>query len=281
MFVVPASWLVLDDFKLLRRYLSENGSVEIYYVGSVFSGVNVKAVVFKFVRSSSGMKLFDVSDGVWRDSEVFDLTNREVVWDPFWVGDMVRFMTPEWEMFELSGVPLSCLFDIRFAARSTEYKELQKDGIVTKLKPNPTNGIEMRPVLTGRNLSKGHIDYNTCYSGLWVHPDDVGSIRDFYTVPHLVVGHTKGTQLICAVDKGGYAWREKFHLVPNKNFKEQGLDLYYVCDYLNSDKIQSYLMSVYRWIVPHLTKSMLERVPVKLDKPATMGYNKRMEVRHV
>jgi adenine-specific DNA-methyltransferase len=83
----------------------------------------------------------------------------------------------------------------------------------------------------------------------------------FMPFPHLVVAHTKGARVVCAIDARCYPWREEFHLIP----KSAGVDLQGVMAWLNSAPVQRYVQSLYRDFVPHLTLRMLERVPVPLS----------------
>jgi adenine-specific DNA-methyltransferase len=53
-FAVPATWLVLEDFALLRRFLSREGKTDVYYLGSVFPGKRVSAVVVRFRKGGEG-----------------------------------------------------------------------------------------------------------------------------------------------------------------------------------------------------------------------------------
>ncbi len=83
-------------------------------------------------------------------------------------------------------------------------------------------------------------------------------LRSFYGFAHLVVAHTKGTRVVCAFDERCYPWREEFHLLP----RVEGLDLVAIMRHLNSDQIQRYMAQLYREFVPHLTASMLKRMPL-------------------
>lgn len=236
-FVVPASWLVLDDFHRLRRYLAQSGKLHVYYLGRVFPKRNVSAVVLMLEKGGQGLLLYDGMDDV-------------KVALPEYGGEMIRFETDEWLRFEREGVALGDLFDIRFAARSTE------------VRAHPAVALEKRegyvPILTGRNLHAGWIDYDTCYSGLWMPHERVVELRTFYGFPHLVVAHTKGARVVCAYDERCYPWREEFHLVP----KAGGLDLPSIREHLNSEPVQRYVRQLYRDFVPHLTASMLRRIPL-------------------
>ncbi|GBC91587.1 Modification methylase TaqI [bacterium HR15] len=251
-FVVPTTWLILDDFALLRRFLAERGRLEVFYVGRVFPKVNVSVVILRFTLNDRGLSLYDMSGGTWESCTGDSLIHRHLhVKDPNYFGGLIRFATNEWTAFEESGVPLGKLMHIRFAARSPEFR---KSGLI---RTAPQAGDV--PVLTGRNLSAGHIDYETCYSGWWMRREDAPNLRSFYGVPHLVVGHTKGTRLVCAVDWQCYPWREEYHLLPLEGVRVDWLALE---RYLNSERIQEYLQAVYRDFTPHLTKAMLEVVPV-------------------
>ena len=120
---------------------------------------------------------------------------------------------------------------------------------------------DLVPVLTGRNLKAGWIDYETCYSGYWMPRERASELRPFYAIPHLVVAHTKGTRVVAAVDERCHPWREEFHLVP----KGEALSLKRIVDYLNGAFVQEYVSTLYRDFVPHLTATMLKRMPVPIS----------------
>lgn len=246
-FILPATWLVLDDFIRLRRFLAEHGQLEVFYVGRVFPKVNVSAVVLRFTRGKRGMRLYDVAEDKW----CTHIAPEPAVCRPDYAGELIRFENDRTHAFEKSGTPLGELFAIRFAARSPEFR---KSGLI---RITPRMGDV--PVLTGRNLSAGQIDYETCHSGWWMRREDAPRLRPFYAEPHLVVGHTKGTRLVCAMDWRGYPWREEYHLVPRAGVR---VDWHALEAYLNSETVQKYLYTLYRDFTPHLTKTMLARVPI-------------------
>ncbi|MDW8321674.1 MAG: TaqI-like C-terminal specificity domain-containing protein [Armatimonadota bacterium] len=237
-FVVPASWLVLDDFRLLRAYLAQVGGLQVYYLGKVFPKRNVSVVVLVVEKGGEGLELYDGAEEL-------------AVVKPAYAGEMIRFERREWLEFEQNGVPLGDLFHVRFAARSPEVRK--HPAVSTEARPAYV------PILTGRNLHAGWIDYKTCYSGLWMPRERAVELRSFYGFPHLVVAHTKGARVVCAYDERCYPWREEFHLVP----KREGLDLLAMMHYLNGEPVQRYVSDLYRDFVPHLTASMLKRIPVE------------------
>ncbi|MGB9776301.1 MAG: TaqI-like C-terminal specificity domain-containing protein [Anaerolineae bacterium] len=247
-FVVPATWLVLDDFVRLRQFLAREGRVEVYYMGRPFLGRNVVAVVLVVDRGEHGLNLYDGG----RQSQV-------AVHKPIYQGELIRFETAETLAFEREGIPLGELLDIYFAARSPE---IRRHPAVTR---EPKEGLV--PILTGRNLKAGWIDYETCHSGFWMPLEAAPSLRFFYAFPHIVVGHTKGARVVAARDKRCYPWREEFHLVP----KVPDLDEEALVKYLNSERVQRYVRTLYRDLVPHLTMTQLRRVPIPSEMAPTFS----------
>jgi adenine-specific DNA-methyltransferase len=254
-FVVPASWLVLDDFALLRRYLACVGKLRIYYMDKAFPGRNVSVVVFVLEKGKQGLELYDGT--------------RLVVQKPVYHGEIIRFETPDALAFEQNGIPLREIFDIYFAARSPQIRRHPQ--VITKTVEQASRlfhgqGIPPSyvPILTGRNLHRGWIDYERCYSGFWMPQEAAATLRPFYAFPHIVVGHTKGTRVVAALDERCYPWREEFHLVA----KDRAIGLpeqKAIVHYLISDPVQDYVHTLYRNMVPHLTKPMLERIPIPND----------------
>ena len=247
-FVVPTTWMVLDDFSLLRRFLSQHGRLTVFYLGRIFPGVNVSAVVLLFEKGKTGICLYDFRESF---GKICESQANPCVDKNLYFGEMIRFESEVWLAFERSGVPIEHIFQIHFAARSPEFR---KSGLVST---TPNNGLV--PVLTGRNLKQGFIDYESCFSGWWMRIEDSPRLRWFYGVPHLVVGHTKGLRMVCALDQKCYPWREEYHLVPREGISVDWIALE---QYLGSEIIQEYLHEVYRDVSPHLTKTVLRRIPV-------------------
>lgn len=102
-FVVPASWLVLDDFVRLREYLATQGRLSVCYLGKVFPKRNVSVVVLVLEKGRRGLALYD--------------GERLAVEKPTYKGERIRFETPELIQMEQEGVAVGELFTIRFAAQ--------------------------------------------------------------------------------------------------------------------------------------------------------------------
>ncbi len=235
-FIVPGTFMVLDDFIKLRQFLARNGRIKIHYLGSVFQGRNVVAVVLVLEKGKRGLEVWESNTLLYRKDE--------------FKGEIIRFESPMASEFEKGKVPLGKLFKIHFAARSPQIKAHP----LAKKEPGPG----LVPVLTGRNLKTGFIDYEHCYSGYWFPHSDASSLRSFYGFSHIVVAHTKGSKVVAAVDERCYPWREEFHLVPLR----KDINIQAVVDYLNSNAVQEYVAGLYRDISPHLTATMLKQLPV-------------------
>lgn len=241
-FIVPATFMILDDFKILRKFLSASGRTKVLYLGpKVFQGKTVSTCILVVDKAARGLQLYAV-----HNLKNIDKCYEKKSYD----GEMMRFETPETRALEENSVPLGEVFSIHFAARSPQVK---KHSLVRK---SPRDGLV--PILTGRNLHPGRIDYDHCYSGYWMPKDAASSLREFYGIPHLVVGHTKGGRVVAAIDDKCYPWREEMHLVP----KIKGIDLAAATEYLNSDQVQGYMHTLYRDITPHLTATQLGLLPL-------------------
>ncbi|MFN3179608.1 MAG: Eco57I restriction-modification methylase domain-containing protein, partial [Thermus sp.] len=58
-YVVPAGWMVLEEFHKLRAFLAREGETEVYYLGRAFPGVKVVAAVVRFRKGGRGLRLYD------------------------------------------------------------------------------------------------------------------------------------------------------------------------------------------------------------------------------
>ena len=275
-FVVPSTWLLLDDFAPLRRFLAERGSLNIYYLGKAFAKIAVVAIVLHFTKGKNcgHLSLYDQTVPAAEatgcaDKTPFGADDADLfpspeggsvrIDRPFraganytenYRGDLICFHTPETREFETqSDVTLGEVFKVHFAARSPEYK---KSAWVSETREPGTEAV-----LTGRNLKPGWIDYDRNYSGLWMKPEHAPKMRSFYGFPHIVVAHTKGAKVVAAYDTRCAAWREDFHLIPRSPVDEEA-----IVDYLNSLHMQEYVQTLYRDLTPHLTRTQLLRLPL-------------------
>lgn len=197
--IVPATFMILDEFRRLRQFLAAFGRIKIYYLGeNVFPGKNVSTCILIVERSKSGIELYEVRFPYAADAAAWALEGaiKRYYTRGSYDGGMIRFEDARTLAFERNALPLGQLFDLHFAARSPE---VAKHPLVSRL---PEPGLV--PVLTGRNLHPGWIDHDKCYSRFWMPKEAAPSLRAFYGFPHIVVGHTKGGRVEAAVDKRCY-----------------------------------------------------------------------------
>lgn len=247
-FIVPATWMILDEFKILRRFLSKHGKIEIYYLGKVFRGLNVTAVVLVVRKGYKGLELYDATN--FKPKLVYSLRDYD--------GSIISFKTPLTEAVERLAIGrLGDYYLIRISPRSPEIKSLS----FVKRKVEPGYIC----ILNGKNLTRANfIDYRTCYSGYYIKPEDVSKVREWFTRERVIVGHTKGGKLVAALDRGlnniWYAWMgDVYHLIPRNKTPLSNEEL---VEILNSKVMNEYMKQKYRDITPHTTKTQLEILPL-------------------
>jgi len=250
-FIVPSTFMVLDEFSKLREFLSRTGELDIYYLGmGVFDkevGVSVIAVT-KDPSLRGVLKLYEVRN--YRTKDVkhwYTKTNYK--------GEIIRFENEETKKFEEGKPKLGDLFRLYTGPKSTEYYEHPK------FSRTPKPGYVC--VLKGNNIKPNRIDYDHCYTNSWIPRDAVRDFGDYLMVPHIVVGDTKGikgTRIVAAVDDRNYPWREQIHLVPRIFMTTD--ELRKVAEYLNSVEVRRYIETLYKEITPHTTRTQLKLLPL-------------------
>jgi adenine-specific DNA-methyltransferase len=208
----------------------------------MFKDKSVSTAILVVRKGLTGIELYEV-EGLKKAARYYDRDCYD--------GSIIKFESSETRHFEEGTQPLADFFHFHFAARSPEIRKHNQ--------VSPESRAGLVPVLTGRNLHPGWIDYDHCYSGLWMPREAAPSLRSFYAFPHIVVGHTKGGKLVAAVDKQCYPWREDIHLVP----KTDDLNLDTITLYLNSEGVQQYMHTLYRDITPHVTITQLKQLPIR------------------
>ncbi len=248
-FIVPATWLILDEFEKLRKFLARSGGMSIYYVGRVFPGINVVTVILYFIKGGSGLKLYD-AEGLKKP------TLNRVVSD--YRGEIITFETELTKLIEGNSIAkLGDLFDIRISPRSPEIKSCP---YVSRVRTSN----EYLPILDGKNLHPNRIEYSKCYTGYYVRRSDVGKLRPWFLKDRVVVGHTKGGKLVSAIDREHYPWMgDVYHLIPrNLNTLIHRFTLEEINEILNSRVMNKYMRDKYREITPHVTKTQLKILPL-------------------
>lgn len=272
-FIIPATFMILDEFKRLRKHLSLVGKVEIEYLGSgVFKDAQVSTVLLKVIKGENGLVL--------KDSYNYCCKKQS------YQGDLIKFENDFTKILEKEApYTLRDFFDIHISARSPEVKSnpyvlevpqnQHRKGWSSQKLTSMSNSIKTIsknslknyfPILNGRNLKSFKIDYETNFSGYWIESDKVGTLKSFYLKNHIAVGHTKGGKVVAAVDHKKYPWISDVYLL----FPKKGLfvssnktnflkEITYI---LNSSLMQIFMKALYREITPHTTLTQLKEIPL-------------------
>lgn len=254
-FIIPATWMILDEFKRLRKFLSYLGKVKVYYLGSnVFNGVSVSVCILIFKKGRKGAELYI------RNAQSYNFIRTTTLTD--WNGDILRFETEATKKLEAKGTCLGKIFEIKISARSPEIKNF------SKVLQKPKN--DALPFMNGRNVKRGFIDRNN-YTNLWLEKREVPKLKTFYGIlPRIVVGHTKGGKIVAAIEEEIYPYvGDVYHLLPKITFSKR--ELKEIVDWLNSEELNRYMETLYKDITPHTTATQLKMVPLHKKFNTNLG----------
>ncbi len=268
-FIVPATFMILDEFKKLRKFLASNGKTEIIYMGpDVFKpDADVTTVVLKFTKSlteKNKMLLYDYDNGYLK--LLYQNTG--------WMGDIILFSTEFSEKVnEICSFRIGDIYTIRISPRTPEIKHnpevLQsKDYIMDK---------NFLPILNGRNLKIGKVIYEPL-TGYWIQITKKTKLRKFFNKPHIVVGlgFRGDKQVGAAYDYKSYPWMgDVYHLLREHTLVTRGFDLMDedVVSFLNSEIIKRYVKDIFRDITYHFNITQLKLLPLPTRAETEKIYN--------
>ncbi len=261
-FVVPATFMILDEFKKLRNFLAERGKTEIIYMGNdVFKPeADVTTVILKFVKSNSEkskLRLYDYNNG-----KLEIITNNN-----HWKGEVVLFSTEFSKKVEnICSFRLGDVYTIRISPRTPEIKH-NKDVIKAEKMTDKENIL---PILNGRNLKIGEVVYKPL-TGYWIEEKKKTSLRKFFDRPHIVVGlgFRGNGQVGAAYDYIAYPWMgDVYHLLRKYTLTNMRFDLTEeeVVEFLNSEIIKKYVKDVFRDITYHFNITQLKMLPLPIKE---------------
>jgi len=261
-FIVPATFMILDEFKKLRNFLALQGKTEIIYLGNdVFKPeANVTTVILKFVKSElekNKMILYDYNNG---EPKIIRKNNH-------WKGKVVLFSTEFSRKVEnICSFRLGDVYTIRISPRTPEIKH-NKDIIKAEKMPDKE---DILPVLNGRNLKIGEVVYKP-FTGYWIEEKKKTSLRKFFDKPHIVVGlgFRGNGQVGAAYDYKAYPWMgDVYHLLRKHTLINMQFDLTdeEVVEFLNSEIVKRYVKDVFRDITYHFNITQLKMLPVPTRK---------------
>jgi len=260
-FIVPATFMILDDFRKLRTFLSQNGGSAIIYLGTdVFKPeADVSSVVLNFIKSDKFCHRMELL-------EYYDNKIKPVKINTKWKGEIVTFETDYTHIIESTcSYRLGDIYEIRISPRTPEIKN---NPCITKEHPRRENGY--LPLLNGRNLKCNEVIYKN-FTGYWIKKVDVKKLRGYFNTQHIVVGlgFRKNGKVAAAIDQRGYPWMgDVYHLLRKANVFNTQFDMSdtEVVEYLNSDYVRKYVKDVYREITYHLSITQLINLPLPNKK---------------
>jgi len=163
--IVPGTFMILDEFKKLRKFLSEGGKTEVVYMGSeVFKPeAEVTTVVLRFTRSRrerNRLLLYDYQEGKLRLIAVRDS----------WRGDIVLFSTAfSREVDRICSFRLGDVYSIKVSPRTSE--------------------IRHNPEVVRSEKQAGAKDLlPISLTGYWIEKGKKTKLRRFFDRPRIVVG---------------------------------------------------------------------------------------------
>ena len=256
LFVVPATFMILREFRLLREFLSVSGEVEITYLGSdVFRPyAQVSVVILSLAKGEDRgrLKLYEYVEG--RRRLIYSLLNYR--------GEVITFRTDFTRRLEgRSRSRLGDEFAVRISPRTPEIRRSKE---VVESRTAPGEGFV--PILNGRNLHIRAIDYSP-RTGYWIRYERREVLRDFFRLPRVVVGlgFRRGGHLAAAYDRRAYPWMgDVYHLIGRRRmlFNGGGVSADALVRYLTSRTVARYIRETYRDITYHLNVDMIERIPL-------------------
>jgi adenine-specific DNA-methyltransferase len=260
-FIVPPTFMILDEFKKLRTFLSRNGGTAIIYLGpDVFKPeADVSSVVLNFLKSNKFSHRLELME--YRDNKISTIKVNS-----HWQGEVVKFETDYTRMLESNcSYILGDIYEIRISPRTPEIKN--NPYIIKNKEFNKHNYL---PLLNGRNLKCSKINYENL-TGYWIKKTDVRKLRQYFDVPHIVVGlGFRGNGKVgAAYDERYYPWMgDVYHLLKKNDLFNAKFDMteLEIIEYLNSDYVKQYIKDVYREITYHLSITQLKNLPLPSKK---------------
>lgn len=227
-FIVPSTWILLEDFTKLRRFLSINGKTSFYHLGrKVFESVHVDVGIILHERDKpqNTFELYSV------DENFRVIPIRKISWH----GEPVCFAQDD-----LRGISLKELFDICMSIRSCFLSKYEGDEI---------HYMKGRNVLPGKLDRTDYLKKKTKF--LYIQKMK----KEYGIVPRIVMRHT-APYPICAVETEIWPYvGDVYHLVPKRKMSYETMNR--ICEYLNSVETRKRFYMLYRNIIPHVMKWQL------------------------
>ncbi len=257
-FIVPATFMFLDEFKKLRSFLARHGKTQIIYLGpDVFKPeADVATVVLNFKKTKAMSHRLILSE--YKEGKVIQIRKENR-----WQGEIILFSTTfSKKLDDLCSYRLGDVYDIKISPRTPEIKHhphVKKEKLSGHL-----------PILNGSNLKCNHILYESL-TGYWIAKEKITTLRNFFTKPHIVVGlgFRKDGRVGAAYDARLYPWMgDVYHLLKKNSILTLNYDLddEEVVEYLSTNVVKRYIKDIFREVTYHLSITQLKLLPLPSKK---------------
>jgi len=245
--IVPATFMILDEFKKLRTFLSKSGDTTIIYLGpdAFKPEADVASVVLNFHKSEKRFSHLQLSEYSGSEIQLIQENHR-------WQGEVVTFNTNYTQKLEsICSHLLGDIYEIRISPHTPEIKN---NPCIINVPLQCDEGC--LPLLNGRNLKCNRISYEPT-TGYWIKKSEVRKLRGYFGTPHIVVGlgFRENRKVAAAHDERCYPWMgDVYHLHRKKELfaGSSDFDQSEILEYLNSDYLRRYVKDTYREITYHL-----------------------------
>jgi len=256
-FIVPATFMILDEFKKLRKFLSRKGNLDIIFMGSdVFKpDADVSSVILNFIKRKEDI-------GKYVLYEYKKPANKIKKAEMNWKGEIIYFETDfTKKLNSLTSHKLGDIFNIKISPRTTEIKS--NEYVLDISKEISDDYIQ---ILNGKNLKCNEINYNL-KSGYWIRRDKLNRFRGYFTKPHIVIGlgFRENGKIGASFDKRCSPWMgDVYHLIKKYSMFNSEYDLTEedLIEYLNSDYVRKYIKDMFKDITYHLSITQLKAIPI-------------------
>ncbi|MFQ3675690.1 MAG: TaqI-like C-terminal specificity domain-containing protein [Endomicrobiia bacterium] len=274
-FIVPATFMILDEFKKLRHFLSKNGKTIIIYMGpEIFKPeADITSVVIVFHKSEKlthNLILLEYTRLPKRSGGQEENKSYPIKVNRNWQGEVITFETEHTKSLEsMCSYSLGNVYEIKISPRTPEIKH--NTNVIKEDKENDNNYL---PILNGRNLKCNRIIYKNL-TGYWIKKTKLNKFRGYSNIPHIVIGlgFRENGKIGAAYDEKCYPWMgDVYHIFKKYDLFNTGFDLSdpEVTEYLNSEYVRKYIKDTYREITYHLSITQLKNIPL----PTKSEWNK-------
>jgi adenine-specific DNA-methyltransferase len=256
-FIIPATFMILDEFKKLRAFLSKNGTTRIIYMGGeVFKpDADVASVILEFKKSNRSLPRLELLEFKRNKTKLIKKLDS-------WNGTVITFETSYTAKLQNTcSYRLGDVYDIRVSPRTPEIKHNKHIK-----KEKPVDEDDYLPLLNGKSLKCFTIAYEN-HTGYWIKKEHAKKMRGYYPKPHIVVGlgFRENGRVGAAYDKKCYPWMgDVYHLLRKSSLFAIDFDLddLELVEFLNSDYVRRYVKQTYKEITYHLSITQLKALPL-------------------